>query len=200
MNVLQYTATLFLAAAGLALTIVLLWFLLSALFLTVAGTRDYLKFRKAAQRLKRVDELLEGELYADALKELRRSVVFDARSSRQLIATLRDHHQNVLSRCLVISEALGSRSENIANIEQLFLERTELQLLLLKAHDAYRRLQDRREQAGKALPAWSQADYDKRLRDVASELLRNKRVLIGELDTLFSNLQAPPKPEEIVYH
>jgi hypothetical protein len=198
-SVISYTIALILGSFGAALAFALCFILFRGVSRGFFGTRDFLKFRKSLVRLKKFDELVELEKWGEAVKELERGVVFDALSSRQLVASIKEHHQNLLSRALQVAEHYSARAESIATVERLFLERAELQMLTIKANDAYQRIQEKRNDAGKDLPKWSQADYLRKIKEVNDQLDINKDELQRELAALFEEIQTPKK-DEIVYH
>ncbi len=72
-------------------------------------------------------------------------------------------------------------------------------MLTIKATDAYQRIQEKRIDAGKDLPKWSQADYLRKIKEVNDQLAINKGDLQKELAILFEEIQTPKK-DEIVYH
>lgn len=199
MNQLQYTFALVLGIFSAALAAILAFFVFRALVRSFLGTKDFLKFRRSLQRLRRFDELVEMDRWSEGVRELEKAVVYDALSSRQLISSIKEHHQNLLSRTLQVAEHFSARGESVAEVERLFLERAELQLLYLKANEAFRRIQERRNEAGKELPRWSHADYSKRIRDVSAQLQLNRRSLEEHLGKLFQEIQTPRR-DEIIYH
>lgn len=164
-----------------------------------AGSRMFGRHRKAVSRLRRVDALIAENRCQDALKQLRRAVVFEVSSGPEGVHAVREHHQNFLSRCLLLAEEMGSRAENIAEVERLFIERAELQKLHLKAVESFKSLKYRREQAGKHVPTWSKADFEQRIGEIKSELSKNENNLQEALKKLFDSL-GQPVTENIVYH
>jgi len=199
MNQLQYTFALLLGAGGAALTLYLIALPVRSALRSFVGTKDFLRLRRSLQRLRKFDELIEAERWEDAIRELERAVVFEVLSSRQLVSSIREHHQNLLSRVLQVSEHFSARAESLGEVEKLFVERAELQVLYIKANETFRRIQDKRETSGKSLPKWSQGDYLKRIREVQTELQTNRRALDTALPKLFKEIQTP-KREEIIYH
>ena len=195
----SYTLALILGSFGAALVFALLFILVRGISHGFFGTRDFLKFRKSLVRLRKFDELVEMEKWGEAVRELERGVVFDALSSRQLVSSIKEHHQNLLSRALQVAEHYSARAESIGTVERLFLERAELQMLTIKANDAYQRIQEKRNDAGKDLPKWSQTDYLRKIKEVNDQLAINKDELQKELAILFVEIQTPKK-DEIVYH
>jgi len=198
-SVISYTLALILGSFGAALAFALLFILFRGISRGFFGTRDFLKFRKSLVRLRKFDELVEMEKWGEAVKELERGIVFDALSSRQLVSSIKEHHQNLLSRVLQVAEHYSARAESIGTVERLFLERAELQMLTIKATDAYQRIQEKRTEAGKDLPKWSQSDYLRKIKEVNEQLALNKDALQKELANLFQEIQTPKK-DEIVYH
>jgi len=195
----QYSLSLILGSLGAALSVGLLYLLFRGLSRGFFGTKDFLKFRRSLARLKKFDELSSLDRWGDAVRELERSVVYDALSSRQLVVSIKDHHQNILSKALLVAEHYSARAESLGTVERLFLERAELQTLLIKAHEAYQRIQEKRSEAGKELPKWSQSDYLGRIKEVSLQLSMNRDSLERALPLLFQEIQTPKK-DVIVYH
>jgi hypothetical protein len=196
------TLTLFpavlLGAAGVATLGVLLWLLARGFgFRRTCSTRSY---RRAVRRLTKADTLIEREQWAEAMRELEKAVVLDTAADRQLISLLQDHHQNVLSRFLLIAEENSCHPDNSPLLERLFIERNELLTLYAKADEAYRRLQSKRTQAGKELPSWSRTDFDKRSAEILEALRTNRMRLVEELSKLTLFIEAPPHDEQVTYH
>lgn len=199
MSVIDYTLALILGSFGAAISFALLYILFRGASRSFFGTRDFLKFRRSLARLRKFDDLVQLEKWSEAVKELERGVVFDALSSRQLVSSIKEHHQNLLSRALQVAEHFSARAESVGTVERLFLERAELQLLSIKANDAYQKIQDKRSEAGKDLPKWSQSDYLRKIKEVNDQLNINKNELQKALLNLFQEIQTPKK-EEIIYH
>jgi hypothetical protein len=195
---LDLSLALILGAIASTLCLALLGVVFSALFEAVRGGSVHGKLRKAGRRILRADELIEQKRFVEAVKELQKGIIFEA-ADRALIQALREHHQNILSRCLLISEETSSRVPNLAEVERLFLERAELQILEVKAREAFHKLRSRREQAGKDMPTWSKGDYEKRIEEIRRELGKNSVRLQSELAKLFSSALAL-QAAEIIYH
>ncbi len=157
------------------------------------------KQKKATGRLEKVDSLLSEQKCLEAIKHMRRAYVLDIPKTPEKIALLKDHHQNFLSRCLLIAEEMGSRAENIPEVERHFIERNELMILLMKARESFQNLKSRREQAGKNIPSWSQSDFEARIKEIEKELERNEEELEDSLNVLFDALGVPSS-DNIVYH
>ena len=180
--------------------------LLSLLFLLLSPARKFFVFQKDRNRLKHaltqlavVDGHLENEQTQEALKSLRSCFVFDHITDADLLDAYREHHQNVLSRCLIIAEDLGRRPEHLAEVEKLFLERTELFHLLLKAESSYRSLGERRSKEGKGIPTWSKADFESRISQIEAELSVNLKAVKKAIDELFRAMSSGGETP-IVYH
>lgn len=193
------TISLVLLAAGLALLFFLLVFLLSPIATWFRSNKTQSRLRRAIERVKRAEKLVETANLSEALLELKRAMLLDIGQSRSVIESVKDHNQNVLSRLLIISEEMGARLEGAAEVEKLLVERGEIQLLQLKADLAFVRVKGRRESQGKDVPAWSKADFEKRIKDIKRELERNTKELDSALTKLFSSIR-PATSEGITYH
>ncbi len=193
------TISLVLLAAGLALLFFLLVLLLSPITTWFRSNKTQSRLRRAIERVKRAEKLVETANLSEALLELKRAMLLDIGQSRSVIESVKDHNQNVLSRLLIISEEMGARLEGAAEVEKLLVERGEIQLLQLKADLAFVRVKGRRESQGKDVPAWSKADFEKRIKDIKRELERNTKELDSALTKLFSSIR-PATSEGITYH
>ncbi len=199
MNNLDFLLGILLAIVGLAALLWLLWLPLSQFRFLFGGSLSRLRITKAVRRLKLSDELLEAERYAEALRELQSAVLFDFHFNSRSIAEMKDHHQNILSRCLIVAEHLGGQLTNIAEVERLILERAELQLLYLRTDEAFQSVSRRRTTSGKELPAWSRADFSRRLDEVKQELGRNREQLRTEFLRLFQSA-GTSTATDVTYH
>ena len=180
-----------LGAFGAAFAIYLTVLLAGPLIASAFGSRQILRLKRAAARLKNADKLIDSHNYAQAVAELKRGVLMDSSFPSSLLGSVRDHHQNLLSRCVTIAEEMNSRPATLPDVERLFLERIELQSLQNKAAAAYDKLKTRRQSAGKELPNWSQSDFSGRLQEIAKELEKNTADLDKSLRELFVEIVAP---------
>ena len=195
----SFIIALFLLGVALAMLIGLTWTMMNPLLGGLRGKKGSSKIRRFADRLSKVDELIEEKKPDEALKVLRKAVLLDTTLSDTAIRRLKEHHQNVLSRCLVLAEETGCRAENIAEVEHLLMQRIELQSLLLKANESFENLKFRRERAGKDLPTWSKTDFEKRIKEIQGELKKNESETNEAIERLFASLGSPSE-DNIVYH
>ena len=155
--------------------------------------------RKAGKRLLQIDKLFEEKKFFEAISLIEEAIIFTPGARSQDIARSKEHHQEILSRLLTLSDGLGSRLENIASIEKLFLERSEIQHMHLKASGSYKSFQKKRRDAGKDVPDWSKAEFEQRVSEVKKELEKNTKDLKEELRLAFDSLRAA-KDKKVIYH
>ncbi len=198
-SVFDYTIAVLLASFGVATIAVILWLVFGAVAPLFFGFAENYRIKAMIKSLEGIDALIASSNWNEVLKELPKAMIFIASSSKRYILVVRDHNQNLLSRCLIVSEEIATRADNIAAVEALFMERSELQVLHLKAKEAFARIQDRREQMGKDVPQWTRDDYQKKVRDIERELEKNLTQLKGELDKFFGALKSIPR-EGVTYH
>ncbi len=175
------------------------WLLFLPLRQLVKQVRTLSRIRSAAHRLVLVDSLLAQQKPLQALEALKKAVFTNSATSAAAIEALKEHHQNILSRCLVISEELGARPENLAEVESLLLEHSELQVLLIRVTESYRGMKFRRQKEGKAMPKWSKNEFEQRIAQIRNEIARNSQSLDEALDVLFASLAQGPR-ETVTYH
>ena len=199
MEFLEFSVAILLGSFGAALLFFLLFCLFRPFLSSFLNSKNTLKLKKVMGRLERADELIEEGQWESALNELRRAVLFDYLGSHVLIDATKEHHQNILSRCLIVSEELGGRLENIAEVERLFLERAELHHLLMKTRDAFQKLEAKRSQAGKKTADWTKGDFDRRVQEIRSAIEQNEVSLELSLEQLFSSASTSDK-ENITIH
>jgi len=169
------------------------------LFSTVRGSLSMLKLKKASRRLFAADALIEQREFLKAVYALKKAVVFDHSGDMNFLSAVRDHHQSLLSRCLVVAEESKGRPENLAVVERLFLERGKLHAKYSEALASFEKLSSKRRQSGKDLPKWTKADYRQRLSQTEAELEKNQKELEKSLDQLFSSILSSPQ-KGVVYH
>ncbi len=190
---------LVLAVVAIVVLFGLLWLILSPIKRALVEHKGRGRLKSAMSLLSAVDELMARKENVEALKLLRQSIVLETISEENLINLFRDHHENILSRLVLISEEMGSRPEHLAEVEELFIERTELMGLYARAQDSYKSLSSRRAKEGKSLPSWSKADFEKRIVQIQEELRLNQKTLQTALDQLFRAVSSAGG-EPIVYH
>lgn len=176
------------------------------IFLMLSPVRKLVKFQKTKGRLKqgrtqlaRIDMLLRSEKAREAIRLFPGAFLLDIIDDRPTIQAYQEHHQNVLSRCLSVSDALGTRTEYLGDVENLLLERTELLHLLAKARDSFRNLGERRTKEGKPMPAWSKSDFQGRISQIEKELQSNLRNLNEAIEKLCQALRGA-ETSSITYH
>lgn len=199
MDLLSVIIASVLGIGGVGLLGMLLWLIFSPLFTSLAGRKDTLRIQRSGERIAAADMHISDRKYPEAIKLLRGAPILEIYENISLLEPVRDLHQNILSRCVQISEDLGSRAESLAEVEQLFNQRDELQSLYLRAKESFRNLKAKREREGKETPTWSKSDFDERVNDIKSELLANGKDLQKELEKLFGALESS-RAEPIVYH
>jgi hypothetical protein len=189
-----------LSLGGIAFVSYLIWLLFNPLLRSMQGKQDRNRYTRAAEKIPRVDSLIEEGQLKEALRLLRQTPLYDVFEKTELLELTKEHHQNVLSRCVVLAEEMDTHAANLAEVERLVLERTELQLLLLRARDSYASLKSRRERLGKDVPQWSKADFEQRLKEIQTALSNNRATLAAAFEKLFSSIESSPKQDDIVYH
>lgn len=199
MGLVSFSIAIFLLGISLFAAGGLFWLMFGPLITTLRGSQGGSKVRKAEAKLKKVDELIASASFQEALKLLRKAVVLDSEGGARNLTRLKDLHQNMLSRCLVLAEEADTRADNVAQVEHLLMERIELQGLLLKAEASFNSLRTRREQAGKEIPSWSKSDFQTRITEISSELKKNSAAVERALNDLFRML-GEKSGDSIVYH
>ncbi len=199
MNIILLTIAVILLVVGSTLTLFFAWILYVQAARFLLGNQSIFRTKRAYKRIEQVDRLLAARDFRGALSELRRSAWIEVPTNRESIRAASEHNQNILSRVLIVAEELGGRAENIAQVEQLLVQFTELQLLYLKANDSFNKLKSKREQAGKTLPTWGKTDFDTRLTEVKRELTKVSTELRNALDKLLNSVQTPANTN-VTYH
>lgn len=195
-----FAVSIALGVVGVGLLGFFLWVLAAPCFGWLRGSKDLRRLRRAAERVKRFDSLVNDEKFRPALSELRAAVIYDAPSLSEIISSYREHYQNLLSRMLLVAEELNKRPEGLPDVERLLFERVDLMTLQIKVNDTFRKLRAKRTNEGKDLPSWSKEDFEKRLAEVKQELSRNQAHLEDHLKLLFAHLEKPSGEDQIVYH
>lgn len=195
----DFIAAIVLAFFGCAIVLYLVSLPLSHFGLLYRSGSGKLRLTKAKKRLSVVDAHLQSEAFDQAIAELKRALLFEVLPTSSLIQELRNLHQGIVSRALIIAEHHGGQIENLPDIEHLIHEREELQTLLLRTEEAFRTIAQKRTHAGKAVPSWSKADYQRRADEITKELKRNAKDLRTAFEQLFSSMKQGA-PSNITYH
>lgn len=194
-----YIFGLVLLSGGATLLFFLVAPALRAIWTIARDGAERKKLLRGEETLKRVDQLLEQQDLRSAVRLLRTSVVLETLSDRDSIRGARDHNQSVLSRFVDIAAEQGIHFDNLAELEQLFIEQSELQILLSKANDTFQKLQTKREKERKVLPEWTKSDFERRSQEIAKEIKVNRASLEQALDALVYALESP-KNSNVTYH
>lgn len=200
MGLAGFITSVILLIFGILICVWLGWLIVTPLLLILRGKRTSLRTNASLTKLDKIDSLIAAKKYKQAVKKLRRLVIYGAVRNPVVIDTLRAHHQHILSRCLIIADETGSHPDNIKTVEHLFMERSELQALYIKALDSYRMFRMRRKSAGKNIPDWGKKEFEERLQEIKKELKRNENSLKKEAATLFSSLLTIAAKAKITYH
>ncbi len=190
----------FLGFFGALVLVYLLWMLLGPTVRTLRGRKDSQRFRRSAEKIVEADAYIAEKRYPEALRCLRQALIFDIFETLKLAELVREHHQNLLSRCVLIAEELQTQTEDLAEVERLMMERSELQVLFVRAMESYSSLKNRRQRAGKEIPHWSKSDFELRIKEIRGELHKNREGLQVHLTKLFASIESGRKDGDIVYH
>ena len=157
------------------------------------------KIKVASQRLASVEKLLNDDEVTKALDILRKTFLFDRFQTQPALLALTTHHQETLSKCINAAEQLGGRLENLADVEKILLQRSEMLSIYNKAIYSFESLKLKRTNEGKKVPSWSKEEYKTRVAQIKQELSRNEKSLEEEINKLFMFLKKRSQ-ENIVYH
>ncbi len=201
----NFIVAFILAVIGFVLTILFARLIVIQLLpllkaLKITGRSRSRSINKAALRIKKADDYIKNNELKKAALELQKAFLVDLFSSKEVIFKLKEHHQNALSRCLLIAEEQNSRIKNIAELERLLSGRIDLQLLLIRAKESLEQFQNKRKQKGQKTPAWSTKEFSSKINSIQEELNKNRSDLNKALKTLFQTLLAKTPKKDIVYH
>jgi hypothetical protein len=151
--------------------------------------------------LQKIDKAISEKRYDQALALLEKGIRYEKPNNLQTIVNLREYHQNVLSRCLIVAEELGTKITNIAELEKTLIQRFELQELFIQAQDSMHRFKQRRLEKGKSAPDWSVGDYKSKIEKISKEIKENDKQFKNEFRVLFRSLNEQKKAsQQPMYH
>ena len=202
-NILSLIVASLMGVAGFIMLAWLLAILFEPAKTLLDGIRAKSTFSRASKHLARATELMDKGEYKGAISELERSFVIAVQLAPAAISKIREHHQSILSRYLIIGEELeldsaGITSE-VAQVEQLLLQRSELEMLSYRAKESYQRFVNKQSKVGKVTPKWSQEEYQEKILEIDKNLKENTSELRQSLRELFNKLTAP-RERPVVYH
>jgi len=189
----------FLGVISIFASILIVWFLFRAIMPSLRGRRDAYRLKKLNSMVEKIDQFMAEGRFQDAAKVIEYAFIYDIPNSRRGVRILREHHQNVLGRMLLIAEEVGVTIENLSEIERLLLEQAEIQSLAIQAQESFERITSRREQAGKDIPKWSKGEFENKKELIREEITRNKKQLEFEISQLLALLLSR-SPSTVTYH
>lgn len=198
-DIIELIAGILLGAAG----IVVLGFFTAILFSTfrnwTTGAGDSLKYKRATRKLESIDQLIERSNFNQALRELEKAFFLQRLSTREMVATMREYHQGLLSRCLILSEQFGGRLTNLPEVERLLDQQAEQQSILIKLEEMYRRISSKRTNEGREMPSWSHKDFATRMAEARSQLATTQQNLASAISKLIKSAETP-ETTNVTYH
>jgi hypothetical protein len=149
--------------------------------------------------LEEFDSAIEQGHIEEAILALRMAPFLDIPSNSQLLTAIKDHNQETLSRHLLLSDTLNVRVPNIAKLESLFTERSELLQLVFKSRYSYESLIEKRKSEGKDIPSWTKVEFEKKELEIKNALKKNLDHLRDELYHFFKHLEETPRSEVLIH-
>ena len=199
----------------LLLAVWLVWFLGSAFFrgistvlpggsksAKVEGSSPKKSSNPLLKQKKRMDQaeiLLEEKKYPETLKTLKNCFALELSPSRETLADIHEHNQEVLARFLELAEKQDVRIANISTLETLLNQRGESELELVKSEISYNKLKQRRSESGKDLPDWGKKEFKDKIKVLKEDRSKNLAKLKVELKKMYKQLSSV-SPEKAVYH
>lgn len=191
MNIFDYLAIILISILGAAMLGFLIQPLgkeLSALCVKGKGLGNLWRIKKRVSTTTRVDSFISNKNFHQALKEIRSNLVFrDIRSLKE-IAIMKEHHQNMLSRIVIIAEELDTHPASIGRLEHLFITWAELNQRRIKTKESFTNISSRRSSSGKTIPLWSKASFSLANKEIESALKENRQELEQEISKLINEL------------
>ena len=197
MGILDFLIAVLLLAFAVVLVVFIAGSVFKPLFSFLRELKEKVIIDKAIARLEKVEKFRNEDNFNASLQELRKAFLYDIFQTERSLSTLKEHHQNALSRCIAAAEQLGGRLENLGVVEKVLIERSEILVLYTKALSSYQSIRQRRE--GKKMPSWSKNEFETRIAQIKGELSRNQKTLDEELNKLFMFLKNRSQ-ENIIYH
>lgn len=193
MNIFDYLAIILLTVLGGALLGFLLQpFINEVLRLIMRGkdVSNLWRLKKRSTTLSSVDRLIANKNFEMALREIKKDLGLHDLHSLKEITIIKEHHQNILSRIIVIAEELDSRPTNISHLERLFIQWADLSRSRIKTIESFSNINSRRSSSGKTTPLWGRNIFTSATKEIDSALKFNRLELEQELDKLIKELLA----------
>lgn len=199
MSFFDYITAFMLLLFALSAIIALSFLILSPFSELLVLLYDSFLLSQAEKIITAVDKETNQNQLQKAARLLKKSIVYNQMNSPLSLARLRVHNQNILSRCLIISEEAYSRPSRLAEVEDLLAQRSELLELLFRVKESYNSVKFRRQSAGKNMLNWGKKDFETRRKQIFEELKTNSSKLKTTSKELFDSL-LKPFGQDIVYH
>jgi hypothetical protein len=193
---------LFFAAVSLALVVYVLRTFFGALAIHPRLYLDRSSCLRCQRALAELDRAIDDNRYLDAVKIIpavascRRAPRADA-----LVRTLADLYVALLARIVLLSDSLGTLVPNLPALEVLLMERADLMRQYLEVDKNREKIAATSVRKGRTLPKWARAEYNKKRRQVWSQLEQNWAALAQQLKKVQEHLSAPPRSQQgSIYH
>lgn len=197
-NILTLTIATFLAISGLFVCLLLAKWIFAPLVEIWRGRQRGNQAKVQQSKMALVDEFIAKDEYPKALALLKTLPTLKLVSTPEAIEQFKEHHQNILTRALLLAEELNARLAPLPEVERLILERVDLLQLYVKAKEAFDSLKVKRQRAGKSLPSWSKDEFEQRLSQVKKELQQNEQLLSKSLGEMFDAIKEGPSSSSSV--
>lgn len=199
------SSTLLISLALGALSLILVVYILRALWLGLGGNfgswLETYSLRKKEAQLQSIDSKLELAHSAQLLATLRNAFYLgNSPWNIRYIERIHNHNLAVLTRLVILADKHSKRLEQLPRLENLLLLRCDLMRALYEIKKNRRSLEQRQAQKGRDPADWARAQFDRKLKETEAEIVDNRKELNALLDALFLTLEHPNQSDEVRYH
>jgi hypothetical protein len=159
------------------------------------------KFRKKKRLLLQADELLKTGAVQQAASVLMDAFYLDQiKVDPSLIDPILNHHLDILSRVISVTEKHSRHLENLPILEDLLHSRCQLMKAWFERTYAREKIRRKKAEDGKPAPGWAAQEFVRQLEDIKDKLTTNRRSLLSRLKDLFGSLEKMRLEGEVTYH
>lgn len=170
---------------------------------SLEAMRESAQFRMFPNSLSKIDARIEGGQFDEAVQECRGALFLEAiRKDRVLLDRVDAHHDEVLSRLIIISNLMEINSNHVPLMEDLLASRAELLKALIDASSTLENFKSKVRGDRRGSPSWAINQYEKQVSEILDRLNTNKRSILGVMaefqQELLKITKAPS--ESVTYH
>ncbi|MBX7138038.1 MAG: hypothetical protein K1X83_08650 [Oligoflexia bacterium] len=201
MNPLEIFLASLLGGLGLALIVVLLRVFFGGM---LDGRGDWIqkiKIKKKEGLLERSEAYLKAGDFETVSSFFKSAFYLEQiKSDPRLVERAHNHNLSILGKILAMADRYALHLDNLAIVEDLLGNRSQLMRTFLEKKSARDVLKRKRAGKGKQPPEWALTEFNAQLDELRDRIAVNRRSLESQLEKLLLSIKNVKKADEVTYH